>query len=206
MERFCIIGGEINQYTKDNQEKIIINIQYFDPVDKQDGSQQRGFEIITRNIYPEFVLDDFEKMPGYYNFDMRQRKGFRGKSENYLRDFHFDKAFDIKPCPQSKEAYLVLGIKKISFQPEGTTRKIKGVQCYFLDPLEEEEENTKGYQVMKSFSSQVSMENFGEIPGYYDLKFSEKPGKYGIATSKLMEVKMIAPLINSNQQITQTAA
>ncbi len=199
MTTFCITYAGLNQYTKNEQVITLVEIQYFDPATRIAQTIERGYTCMSRNVYPDFTLEDFPQIPGYYNLEFRQRPGFRGKAESKLINAALVKPLSIKSQINS-QSYLILNTKKIDYMPEGATRKVKGTKCLYIDPANPmDSEDERGFPMIDTFSSRLSIDSFPECPGYYLLAFKETRGKYGRATSFLETAEFLGEM-NSEEK------
>ena len=92
------------------------------------------------------------------------------------------------------EKYLILGIRKYQFNnDEGET--IRGIGINYVDPSLSAESmdfrgNSKGFIPLKINTSNYEMfSKFEKVPGYYYMKFTQRPGAQGKPQIVLQDVE-----------------
>lgn len=182
MVKCAVLGVESNSYISRSGEEVnYVKMYYFDVSSKSNSALQKGFTLLNQNVYPEFSLSDFSQVPGVYELGFRPIRGYRGKLEPKLVSIDFLSPFTVK---ENKEYFLIIGAKRYNFQPSnGST--MKGVKVFALDPLSHEDSNNYlGLQILETSISNAKLDNFNQIPGYYDLVMEQIRGRNGSSTYK----------------------
>ncbi len=74
--------------------------------------------------------------------------------------------------------YLVLNVREYSFKDD-SGKKVEGATVTYLDLSNEPSDGEKGYAPLSISASSDKVRDFTEVPGYYDLSFSQRRGAKG---------------------------
>lgn len=74
--------------------------------------------------------------------------------------------------------YLVLNVREYSFKDDNGKR-VEGATVTYLDLSNEPGEGEKGYAPLSISATPEKSRDFTEVPGYYDLSFSQRRGAKG---------------------------
>ncbi|MDJ0510802.1 MAG: hypothetical protein QNJ64_16335 [Crocosphaera sp.] len=177
MDKCIVMGVESGSYTTRSGEFVsYTKMHYFNLSDKQNSSSQKGFTLLNKDIYPDFSISDFSQVPGVYNLGFRPFRGRRGKMEPKLVSVEFVSALTIN---QNKDSFLLLGAKKYNYEPE-KGKIMKGIKIFVVDPLSHtDSDEYLGLQVLEGSISKGKLENFSQVPGYYDVVMEQVRGRNG---------------------------
>jgi hypothetical protein len=74
--------------------------------------------------------------------------------------------------------YLVLHVRPYSFRDD-SNRLVEGASVTYLDLSNEPDEGEKGFAPLTITATTDKARGFTEVPGYYDLSFSQRRGAKG---------------------------
>jgi hypothetical protein len=74
--------------------------------------------------------------------------------------------------------YLVLHVRPYSFRDDGN-RLVEGASLTYLDLSNEPDEGEKGFAPLTITATTEKARSFTEVPGYYELSFSQRRGAKG---------------------------
>lgn len=74
--------------------------------------------------------------------------------------------------------YLVLHVRPYSFRDDNN-RLVEGASVTYLDLTNEPDEGEKGFAPLTITAPTEKAKSFTEVPGYYDLNFSQRRGAKG---------------------------
>lgn len=89
MSKFAVLYVQQFDFKDDSGSTVKgCQIHFFDPAVRVNSRTEAGFPLM--NLFTkDFSIDDFDIIPAYYNLDVRQRRGAKGKMASYLHDFEF---------------------------------------------------------------------------------------------------------------------
>lgn len=176
--KICIAHALVNNYTDKNGKEVNrLDIQYFQPQQITESNDYKGYVVLQKNVYPNLDLEDFPKLPGIYEVELRaNRPGLKGKPKN--EGFSSIKIEKDSSFQKRDKAYIVLGVSNVNFEDE-RGNLIRGTNITFLDPTVKYDDNEeRGHPILKIFSRKVDIKSFSKIPGFYNLEIGERRGKY----------------------------
>jgi hypothetical protein len=74
--------------------------------------------------------------------------------------------------------YFVLHVRPYSFRDD-SNRLVEGASVTYLDLTNEPDEGEKGFAPLTISASPEKLKAFTEVPGYYELNFSQRRGAKG---------------------------
>ncbi len=74
--------------------------------------------------------------------------------------------------------YLVLNVREYRFNDD-SGKKVEGATVTYLDLSNEPGDGEKGYAPLSISASSDKVRDFTEVPGFYDMSFSQRRGAKG---------------------------
>lgn len=182
MDKYAVVAVESGSYTTRSGEEVnFTKIHYFNLKDKYNSSSQKGFVLLTNDIYPNFSMSDFSAVPGIYNLGFRPFRNRQGKMSPRLVSLDFVSPLTIK---ENKDLFLLLGAKKYNFEVE-KGKTMKGIKIFAVDPLSHDDsDNYLGLQIIEGSLNNSKIDSFSQTPAYYDLQLKEIRGRNGVSVYK----------------------
>jgi hypothetical protein len=203
MTHYVLLSVNHESYTTRSGEEVNkINIFYFDPSVSANSRLEKGFTILTKNVYPDFNLSDFSEIPAVYDLTFRPSRGRRGALEPRLVSVDYIEPYNISGDSQD---LLVLGAKKYDYSPDAKTQ-YRGVKIFAIDPqgFVSEDGGLMGYPLLEASLQKESLENFPTVPAYYSIDLEQIRGKGGDSLFKAKKIAFASRFDNNQTYTTQS--
>lgn len=87
--------------------------------------------------------------------------------------------------------YLVLNVREYSFKDDNDKR-VEGVTITYLDLSNEPDEGEKGFAPLAISGTLEKSRDFTEVPGYYEMNFTQRRGAKNRATLVFDRARLVA--------------
>lgn len=95
MNAYLVIAAKAYDFKNDREERVQgVNVYYLDPEMREDTETQVGLLPLKVPALSK-VLNQIEKLPGYYGLDFRQRPDAKGKPVLTLANATFKSELDL---------------------------------------------------------------------------------------------------------------
>ncbi len=88
--------------------------------------------------------------------------------------------------------YLVLNVREYSFKDDNDKR-VEGATITYLDLSNEPDEGEKGFAPLSISGTLEKVRDFTEVPGYYEMNFTQRRGAKNRATLVFDRARLVAP-------------
>lgn len=187
--KYVVLGVESVSYVNKSATEVnIVRIYYFDLSDKGDDRLEKGYRLLSKDVYPDFSASDFPEVPGIYDLQFRPSRNRMGKMEPKLVSVDFKESFKIS---SRDNYYLLLAGKRYSFQADGKGKPINGIKFFMIDPLGyQESDNFLGYPILEASLDKSAFDPSFAFPGYYQVELEQVRGRNGDSLYKLVFLKL----------------
>jgi hypothetical protein len=87
--------------------------------------------------------------------------------------------------------YLVLNVREYSFKDDNDKR-VEGATITYLDLTNEPDEGEKGFAPLSISGTLEKVRDFTEVPGYYEMNFTQRRGAKNRATLVFDRARLVA--------------
>jgi hypothetical protein len=98
--------------------------------------------------------------------------------------------------------YLVLHVRPYSFRDD-SNRLVEGASVTYLDLTNEPDKGEKGYAPLTISAPSDKVKGFTEVPGFYELSFSQRRGAKGRPQIVFDRARLVAGAELSLDHLTQ---
>ena len=210
MTQIIALSTIFNSYPSRSTGEIIENydLYYFNPKDLNDNpkSQDKGYLPVSTSLdLSKFTPGtDFQTLPASYKIQQTLISIRRyGRTSTVPKFLSSELQQQINFFPKNDDSYLVLGGSSKNTEIEGN--KIKGLKLFVLSPhFSDETHGLYGLSILEPFiSTQDGWRNFNQVPGYYNLDFTQVRGSGGSAVTKITDFNFVAPFDLSSLKATK---
>ena len=98
--------------------------------------------------------------------------------------------------------YLVLHVRPYSFRDD-SNRLVEGASVTYLDFTNEPDDGEKGFAPLTITATPEKVRGFTDVPGYYELSFSQRRGAKGRPQIVFDRAKLVLPADFNLEVLTQ---